>query len=388
MGAHGTKQTTSHVLNTQRHLVASLGTPAGPWHNPPFKERIPDAPHTLNRKMSRREVGQARGVEEGLEQWAHRGAKVGLALERALYVPRPERGPGLEWTAWAPGTERTAWAPGTERTLERTAWVPGTERTAWAPGTERTAWAPGTERTAWAPGTERALERAAWAPGTERTAWAPGTERTAWAPGTERALERTAWAPGTERTAWAPGTERALERTLSAPGTERALERTLSAPGTERALERTLSAPGTERALERTLSAPGTERALERTLSASGLERALQLTPPWRLSRLNSEPGWCSPPATLLGPSKASGIWRARQGLPRRWPWGRYSPSPTDERLPRSAWRTPQFSHLPDGYWRASPLDPSLLANSLLSPLLADPFCHERWGRGLKCRGI
>ncbi len=28
--AHGTKQTTSHVLNTQRHLVASLGTPAGP----------------------------------------------------------------------------------------------------------------------------------------------------------------------------------------------------------------------------------------------------------------------------------------------------------------------------------------------------------------------
>ncbi len=32
MGAHGTKQTTSHVLNTQRHLVASLGTPAGPWH--------------------------------------------------------------------------------------------------------------------------------------------------------------------------------------------------------------------------------------------------------------------------------------------------------------------------------------------------------------------
>ncbi len=202
--------------------------------------------------MSRREVGQARGVEEGLEQWAHRGAKVGLALERALWVPRPERGPGLEWTAWAPGTER--------------------------------------------------------------------------------------------------------------------------------ALERTLSAPGTERALERTLMAPGTERALERTLSASGLERALQLTPPWRLSRLNSEPGWCSPLATLLGPSKASGIWRAWPGLPRRRPWGRYSPSPTDEWLPRSAWRTPQFSRLPDGYWRASPLDPSLLANSLLSPLLADPFCQVRDG--------
>ncbi len=73
---------------------------------PPFKERIPDAPHTLNRKMSRREVGQARGVEEGLEQWAHRGARVGLALERALWVPRPERGPGTEWTAWAPRPER------------------------------------------------------------------------------------------------------------------------------------------------------------------------------------------------------------------------------------------------------------------------------------------
>ncbi len=56
--------------------------------------------------MSRREVGQARGVEEGLEQWAHRGARVGLALERALWVPRPERGPGPEWTAWAPRPER------------------------------------------------------------------------------------------------------------------------------------------------------------------------------------------------------------------------------------------------------------------------------------------
>ncbi len=54
-------------------------------------------------------MGQARGVEEGLglglEQWAHRGARVGLALERALWVSRPERGPGPEWTAWAPGAE-------------------------------------------------------------------------------------------------------------------------------------------------------------------------------------------------------------------------------------------------------------------------------------------
>ncbi len=308
---------------------------------PPLRSRSQTL-HTLNRKMSRREVGQARGVEEGLEQWAHRGAKVGLALERALWVPRPER---------APGTERTAWAP-------------ETERTAWAPGTERTAWAPGTERTAWAPGTERARER------------------TAMAPGTERALERTPWSPGMERNVWAPGPERARERIPWAPGTERARERIPWAPGTEWALERTLSAHGAGRALERTLMAPGTERALERTLSASGLERALQLTPPWRLSRLNSEPGWCSPPATLLGPSKASRIWRAWPGLPRRRPWGRYSPSPTDERLPKSSWRTPQFSHLPDGYWRASPLDPSLLANSLLSPLLADPFCQVRDGVG------
>ncbi len=203
MGAHGTKQTTSHVLNTQRHLVASLGAPAGPWHNPPFKERIPDAPHTLNRKMSRREVGQARGVEEGLEQWAHRGARVGLALERALWVPRPERGPGPEWTAWAPrpeqALERTPWAPGSERALERNTWAPGPERNAWAPGSERNA----------------------WAPGPERNAWAPGPERNAWAPGSERALEQTPWAPGSERaleqTPWAPGSERALERSGLSP---------------------------------------------------------------------------------------------------------------------------------------------------------------------------
>ncbi len=31
------QQTTSHVLNTQRHLVASLGTPAGPWQLPAKK---------------------------------------------------------------------------------------------------------------------------------------------------------------------------------------------------------------------------------------------------------------------------------------------------------------------------------------------------------------
>ncbi len=159
MGAHGTKQTTSHVLNTQRHLVASLGTPAGPWHNPPFKERIPDALHTLNRKMSRREVGQARGVEEGLEQWAHRGARVGLALEWALWVPRPERGPGPEWTAWAPrperALERSLCAPWLERALERTAWAPGSERAL--------------EQTPWAPGSERALERSGRSP-----PWPPG----------------------------------------------------------------------------------------------------------------------------------------------------------------------------------------------------------------------
>ncbi len=75
--------------------------------------------------MSRREVGQARGVEEGLEQWAHKGARVGLALERALWVPRPEHGPGLEWTVWAPGPERalerSLCAPGPERALKQTA---------------------------------------------------------------------------------------------------------------------------------------------------------------------------------------------------------------------------------------------------------------------------
>ncbi len=113
--------------------------------------------------MSRREVGQARGVEEGLEQWAHRGARVGLALERALWVPRLERDPGPEWTAWAPGQERalerSLCAPGPERALERTAWAPGMERIAWATGTERTVLAPGMERTAWAPGTERTQQR-------------------------------------------------------------------------------------------------------------------------------------------------------------------------------------------------------------------------------------
>ncbi len=150
------------------------------------------------------------------------------------------------------------------------------------------------------------------------------------APGTERTLERTLSAPGTERalerTLSAPGTERALERTLSAPGMERALERTLSAPRTERALERTLSAPGTERALERTLSAPGTEQALERILSAPGTERALDRTLSWRLSRLNSELDWCTPPVNPRGANKASGTWRARLGLPKKTPWGRPSP--------------------------------------------------------------
>ncbi len=38
--SHGStwhQQTTSHVLNTHRHLVASLGTPAGPWQLPAKK---------------------------------------------------------------------------------------------------------------------------------------------------------------------------------------------------------------------------------------------------------------------------------------------------------------------------------------------------------------
>ncbi len=194
MGAHGTNKQQA-MYSTQRHLVASQGTSAGPWHNPPFKERIPDAPQTLNRKMSRREVGQARGVEEGLEQWAHMGARVGLALERALWVPRPEWGPGPEWTAWAPGPEwaleRTAWAPGTERALERTLSDHGAERTL-----ERTAWAPGTERTLSAHG----AEQNALAPGPERNAWAHRAERNAWAHRAERALERTLSAHRAERT--------------------------------------------------------------------------------------------------------------------------------------------------------------------------------------------
>ncbi len=78
-----------------------------------------------------------------------------------------------------------------------------------------------------------------------------------------------------------------------------------------------------ERALERTLSAPGMERALKGTAWAPGTERALERTPSWRLSRLNSEPGWCTPPVTHRGANKASGTWRARLGLPRKRPWGR-----------------------------------------------------------------
>ncbi len=61
---------------------------------------------------------------------AEQEARAGLALERALWAPRPEQDQGPEGTAWAPGPEWTAWAPGTE-------WI------AWAPGTKRTAWAPG-----------------------------------------------------------------------------------------------------------------------------------------------------------------------------------------------------------------------------------------------------
>ncbi len=69
-------------------------------------------------------MGQARGVEEGLEQWAHMGARVGLALERALWVHRPERGPGPEWTEWDPRLERTEWDPRLERALERSLCAP------------------------------------------------------------------------------------------------------------------------------------------------------------------------------------------------------------------------------------------------------------------------
>ncbi len=104
MGAHGTNKQQA-MFSTHR----DIWWPA--WAHQQDRD-IPPPPlrsgsqtlHTLNRKMSRREVGQARGVEEGLEQWAHRGAKVGLALERALWVPRPERALGTERTAWAPET--------------------------------------------------------------------------------------------------------------------------------------------------------------------------------------------------------------------------------------------------------------------------------------------
>ncbi len=234
--------------------------------------------------MSTREVGQARGVEEGLEQLAHRGARVGLALERALWVPRPERGPGLEWTAWAPGPERalerSLCASGPERALERTAWAPGTERTAWAPGTERTA----------------------WAPGMEQTAWAPGTERTPWAHGSERALERIPWAPGTERalerTPWAHGWERALERTASAPGNGAGSGADCIGSRKRSGLWSGLHRlPETERALERTASAPGPERALKRSLWPPG----------WSLletCRLPVQTSWGDPPAYI--PASAS----------------------------------------------------------------------------------
>ncbi len=120
-----------------------------------------------------------------------------------------------------------------------------------------------------------------------------------------------------DRNAWAHGAERALERTPWTHRAERALEQTVSAPGTELALERTALAPGTERALERTAWAPGAERTLGRTLGR---------TPSWRLSRLNSEPDWCTPPVNPRGANKASGIWRARLGLPKKTPWGRRPP--------------------------------------------------------------
>ncbi len=51
-----------------------------------------------------------------------------------------------------------------------------------------------------------------------------------------------------------------------------------------------------------------------------------QPNPLWRLSCSNSEPDWCSPTATPLGPSKVFGIWRARPCLPKRWSRGRYFP--------------------------------------------------------------
>ncbi len=291
-----------------------------------------------------------------------------LGMERTLWAPGTER--ALERILWAHGMERTLWTYGMERALERTLWAHRTEWTLeqnlWAHWTERALeqilWACGMERTLWAHGTERALEQTLWAYGTEPalewTLWAHGTEpaleQGLWAHATVWALEQILWAHGMERTLWAHGTERVLEQTLWAYGTEPALERTLWAHGTERALEqillaqgmeRTLWAPGTERILERTLWAPGTERALERTLWAHRTERAPQLTPPWRPGHSDADPGWDSPPVTPWGSSMASWFWRARPGLPRRRPGGRSSLSPTDEQLPRSAWRSPQCSH-------------------------------------------
>ncbi len=62
-----------------RFVCVYVCIPAGPWHNPPFKERIPNAPHTLKTEKCLGEgwagggsgegtVGQTRGVEEGLEE--------------------------------------------------------------------------------------------------------------------------------------------------------------------------------------------------------------------------------------------------------------------------------------------------------------------------------
>ncbi len=51
-------------------------------------------------------------MEEGPGAMGTQGCQGGAGPGVGSGVPRPERGPGPEWTAWAPGTEWTAWAPG------------------------------------------------------------------------------------------------------------------------------------------------------------------------------------------------------------------------------------------------------------------------------------
>ncbi len=269
-------------------------------------------------------MGQARGVEEGLEQW-HTGVPGWGWPWSGLCGSQTGAGPGPEWTAWAPRPERAlerSVCSLTRRALERTVWAPGTERL-WSGlrGLPNGANCVGSRNGADCVGSRNGAGSVGSRGGTGSGADSVGSRA-------ERALERTARGLP-ERSGLRGLPERSGSGADSVgswigagSGADSMGSRIGAGSGAairglpadraecvgsriERALERTPWAPGSERALERTPWALGSERALERTPWAPGSE--------WLWSRLRGLPdrsglwsGASSPPHGLQDPGWVS----------------------------------------------------------------------------------